>query len=106
MTAIAVAIMSVHDADKYREYAMQTPEMVRRHGGRFLTRGEPVTCLEGTTCEGRVVVSEWPSKAAAEAFFSDPDYLAVAALRKEASMMTLLIVQDGVADEVAPDPHV
>ena len=45
--AVSVALMSVHDADTYRKYTDRTPPAVRMYGGRFLTRGEPVTTVEG-----------------------------------------------------------
>lgn len=106
MPAYVVAKMKVHDPEKLREYAKLAPHYVARHGGRYLTRGGDLTCLEETSCTSRVVISVWPDKAAAEAFFSDPDYLEVAELRKAASTMELLIVQDGVEYADAPEPGV
>ncbi len=106
MPAYVVAKMKVHDPEKLREYARLAPPYVKKHGGQYLTRGGELTCLEETECSSRVVVSVWPSKEAAEAFFADPDYLKVAELRKAASTMELLIVQDGVEYTDAPEPGV
>lgn len=106
MPAYAVAMMTVHDPAKMAEYARQAPPLVSKHGGCYLTRGEAPTCFEETSCGYRVVVSEWPSKAHAEAFFSDPDYLKIARLRWEASTMHMLFVQEGVVDAKNPEPHV
>ena len=106
MPAFVVAMMDVHDPELLRAYVRRTPPMVKKYGGTYLTRGETPTCLEGTSCRYRVVVSEWPSKEAAIAFFNDPEYMEVAKTRKTASTMHMLIVQDGVVDADNPDPHV
>ena len=47
MPAYVVAMMSVHDPLTYREYTDRTPATVKKYGGKFLTRGEPVTTVEG-----------------------------------------------------------
>lgn len=106
MPAYVVAMMDVHDPELLLEYARQTPPMVQKYGGEYLTRGETPTCLEDTTCGLRVVVSRWPSKEAAVNFFNDPDYMEVAKIRHKASTMKMLIVQDGVLDADNPEPHV
>lgn len=106
MPAYVVARMTVHDPDKLREYARLAPPYVAKYGGRYLTRGGDLTCLENTTCEDRVVISVWPDKAAAEAFFADPDYREIAKLREAASTIQMLIVQDGIDYTDAPEPGV
>jgi len=82
MVAYVVARMTVHDPDKLREYAKLAPPYVAKYGGRYLTRGGPLTCLEDTQCEDRVVISQWPEKASAEAFFADPEYREIAKIRE------------------------
>ncbi|MBT3139491.1 DUF1330 domain-containing protein [Ruegeria litorea] len=106
MPAYVVAMMDVHDPELLLEYARQTPPMVRKYGGVYLTRGETPTCLEDTSCGLRVVVSQWPSKEAAIGFFNDPDYREVAKIRQQASTMKMLIIQDGVLDIDKPEPNV
>lgn len=106
MPAYVVARMTVHDPEKLREYAKLAPPYVAKYGGKYLTRGGALTCLERTSCEDRVVISEWPNKAAAESFFADPEYRKVAKIREAASTIQMLIVQDGVEYIDAPDPGV
>ena len=106
MPAYVVAQMKVHDPEKLREYARLAPPYVKKYGGKYLTRGGELTCLENTMCDTRVVISVWPDKAAAEAFFSDPEYLKVAQLRKAASTMEQLIIQEGIEYTDMPDPGV
>ena len=73
MPAYVVAMMSVHDAETYREYTDRTPPTVKKYGGRFLTRGEPVSTIEGQTYEGRMVLLEFPSKTDVESWCADSE---------------------------------
>ena len=54
MPAYVVSMMTVNDAETYRRYTDRTPPIVKRHGGRFLTRGQEVTCVEGKDYDGRM----------------------------------------------------
>lgn len=104
MPAYVVSLMTVHDPDTYREYTDRTPPIVKKHGGRFLTRGEPVTSVEGQQYEGRMVVLEFPSQAHVEAWFADPDYEHAMTFRHASSTMNMLLVQEGGANTEDPDP--
>lgn len=104
MPAYVLSMMTINDAETYRKYTDKTPPTVKRHGGKFLTRGEPVTCLENTSYEGRLVILEFPSKAHAEAWYADPDYQEAVTFRKAASTMHMLLLQEGGSDTEAPDP--
>lgn len=57
-------------------YSAEVPDLVARHGGRYLALTDEIDRLQG---EGEppwaISIVEWPSKEAAEAFFADPDYL-------------------------------
>jgi uncharacterized protein (DUF1330 family) len=39
MPAYVVATMAIHDPATYRKYTDRTPATIKRHGGKFLTRG-------------------------------------------------------------------
>jgi uncharacterized protein (DUF1330 family) len=104
MPAFVVAMMSIHDPQTYREYTDRTPPMVKKYGGKFLTRGEPVTTVEGEEYKDRMVILEFPSKAHAQAWFADPDYQVAMAFRHAASTMRLLVVQEGGANTEDPNP--
>jgi len=104
MPAYVVAMMSVHDADTYRNYTDRTPPIVKKHGGRFLTRGETVTSVEGKNYDGRMVLLEFPSKAHVEDWFADPEYQEAMKFRHAASMMHRLLLQEGSTDTESPDP--
>ena len=105
MTAYIVAQVDVTDRETYTRYTDRTPALVARHGGRFLTRGTPVAALEGPAFDGRMVILEFPSLAAIEAFYADPDYAEARAFRTAASSGRFL-VQEGVADNANPPASV
>ena len=105
MPAYVVAMMSVHDPDTYKKYTDRTPPTLKKYGGRFLTRGEPISTVEGAAYEGRMVLLEFPSKADVEAWYQDPDYQAAMEFRHAASTMHMLLVQECTAQGEAPEPH-
>ena len=78
---------------------------MKRHGGKFLTRGEDFTCPEGVEYTGRLVILEFPSRAAVDAWFADPDYKAAMAFRHASSTMNYLLVQEGGENTEDPDPR-
>lgn len=106
MSAYVVAMMDIHDSETYREYTARTPPTVKRHGGRFLTRGDAVRTLEGETYDHRMVILEFPSAQHVEDWIADPDYQAAMVFRQAASTMLRLLVQEGRGNTEDPDPKV
>ncbi len=105
MPAYLIATIAIHDPETYKEYTAHTPGLVARHGGKFLTRGAPVTALEGPAFTDRMVILEFPTQANAEAFFNDPAYQAAAVFRRAASVGRL-VVQDGCVTTAVPEANV
>jgi len=104
MPAYVVSMMSIHDAETYKKYTDRTPPIVKKYGGKFLTRGEPITCVEGEEYDGRLVILEFPTKADVEAWFNDPDYQEAMTFRHAASTMNYLLLQQGGENTENPDP--
>ncbi len=105
MPAYVVAMMSIKDPETYREYTDRTPPIVKRYGGRFLTRGEPISSVEGEAYDGRMVLLEFPSKSDIEAWYADPDYQNAMQFRHAASTMHRLLIQECTTQAEDPDPH-
>ena len=106
MAAYFVCTMHVHDPETYRKYTALTPAIVARHGGRFLTRGDEVSTHEGETFRERMVIIEFPNRAAAEAWYNDPDYQKASEFRRAASNSGRMILQESRGETAAPDPKV
>lgn len=72
--ALLVVMGRNYDRDALREYARALPPIYAQYGGEYLavTRGFEV--LEGEYPYESIVVSRWPSLAAARAFWHSPQY--------------------------------
>lgn len=104
MSAYVLAMMDIHDPQTYREYTSRTPETVKRYGGKFLTRGEPVTTIEGEEYAHRMVLLEFPSAQHVQDWFADPDYQEAMTYRHASSTMLRLLMQEGGDNTADPDP--
>lgn len=104
MPAYVIAMMTVNDAEAYAKYTDRTPPIVKKHGGKFLTRGEAFSCPEGQAYDGRLVILEFPSKAHVDNWFNDPDYQEAMEFRHAASTMNYLLVQEGGGNTEDPNP--
>lgn len=96
MAAYVIAFVEVNDNERYdAEYVAHVGPLVAKHGGRPLILTPSPDVREGDWPRGRNVVLEFPDRAAAEAWYNDPDYLPYIKLRQELSHGTLAII-DGV----------
>ena len=105
MPAYVISMMTVNDPDTYSKYTDRTPPSVKKYGGKFLTRGEAFTCVEGQDYDGRLVILEFPSKADVEAWFADPDYQEAMTFRHASSTMNYLLLQEGGGNTEDPNPN-
>lgn len=75
MKYYAVAEMDITDPSWVEGYVASVTEMVERHGGRYLARTNKVEKLEGERPRPQIVVIvEWPSREAADAFYQSDEY--------------------------------
>jgi len=105
MSVYVVSMMTVNDPETYRKYTDLTPPTVKKYGGRFLTRGEPVETVEGKPYEGRMVILEFPVAADVKSWMADPDYQTAMSFRHASSTMQMLLLQEGGDNQENPDPR-
>ncbi len=98
MPAYVIAEVEIHDPETYARYRARTPELVARHGGRFLVRGGAAELLEGEEEPKRVVVIAFDDMEAARRFYHSPEYREIAVLRQKAARTRMILVE-GVAEE-------
>lgn len=98
MPAYLIAEHIITDAAKFDEYRTQVAPLIARHGGRYLTKGDSHRLPEGGHwTPQRVVIIEFPDRAALQAWYDSPDYQPLIALRKACtSELDMLITLDGV----------
>lgn len=87
-----VARVDVHDLERYQEYVRANAEAFAHFGAKFLVRGGPFTCPEGSH-RSRNVVLEFPSVQAARDCWHSASYQAALALRAPVSDIDLVIVE-------------
>lgn len=94
MPCYMIVIAEISDRARFMSgYAREVPALVERHGGRYLFRGGGGTFLEGGWCDTpSALVSEWPSREAALAFWHSPAYAELKALREGTGRFQVLIV--------------
>lgn len=91
MSSTPPVIMIVHaridSMEKYRRYsdAVRAAGLLERHGAVKMCGGPSFETLEGTFAKDEMVgVLEFPSAAAAHAFWDSPEYRKIAELRVDA----------------------
>ncbi len=97
MSAYLVCRVEIRDLEAYSKYTALTPDIIARHGGRFLVRGGDIQTLEGEPFEGRLVIVEFPDTAAVNAFYNSPEYQAAKAIREPVSTANFIVAPGVVA---------
>ncbi len=92
-----IANLVVEDADRYREYEKGFFPILKKHGGSFHTFDDAIVTLEGNAPpEGRMVIFQFPSEAAARAWYDDPDYQALSEHRRAGTRLAHLTMVHGL----------
>lgn len=84
--------VTVNDAEAYKEYVEKDTPILKALGAKFIIRGGQSQTMEGET-QSRHVVLEFPSYAEALAAYNDPEYQAVAEIRRGAADSTIIVVE-------------
>ncbi len=96
--AFMVANFTINDKDEYRKYEKGFFPILKKHGGSFFTYDDNTTHLEGEEPRsGRMVIFQFPSEAAAKAWYDDPEYQAISEFRRAGTSMTSLTLVHGLA---------
>ena len=98
MKAYVIAAETVNDPAIFDLYRRQVPATLVPFGGQFIVRGANLTVLEGEWPQPRLVIIEFPSRAAAEEWYKSAEYRKIISLRLKSSAGNLIIA-DGFADQ-------
>ena len=77
--------VDIWDGARYRSYMERVRPALEAAGGRYLVRGGEFTVYEGSWTPSRLVVLEFPSREAWEAFYFGPAYAEIKNVRDEVS---------------------
>lgn len=74
-------------------YSKATGPLVSKYGGRYVMLAPGGKLLEGAWGDGAsIVISEWPDRAAAEAFWNSPEYAQAKKLREDIADVQVMII--------------
>jgi len=95
MKAYCVVQEAIDDEANFAIYRQKVMATIAAHGGSFIVRGGSFAVLEGEWSFPRLVIIEFPSRAAADAWYRSPEYQSILPLRLKSARGNLVIV-DGV----------
>jgi uncharacterized protein (DUF1330 family) len=93
MKAYVVAAETPKDEAMFSEYAKAVPATLEAFSGKFIVRGGNLKLLEGEWPHSRLVIIEFPSREAAEAWYRSPEYQKIIGLRLSSAVTNLIIVE-------------
>ena len=83
----------VRDAAAHEEYRRATTDLIARHGGRYLVRGGHFEVISGDWAPKRLIVLEFPDERSARGYLNDPEFAAMADLRRRALNSDIVMVK-------------
>ena len=93
MKAYGIFQETVKDEAMFAEYRKHVLPTLAAHGGKFVVRGGAMSVVEGEWPHPRLVIIEFPSRAAAEAWYRSPEYQAILPLRLKAASGNAVFVE-------------
>lgn len=95
MAAYMIVTAKIADREAFVQgYGTAAGRLVAQFGGRYVLRGPGAQLLEGDFGDGAsMVISEWPDKAAALAFWNSPEYAEAKTLRAGVADCQVLLIE-------------
>jgi uncharacterized protein (DUF1330 family) len=95
MSAFVIGMYDIWDQGWREAYRDKTIALAAKHGGKILVRPNCAwRLLEGKApCRTGVVMFEFPSVSAAEAWYDDPDYAPLKQIRQSGANLDLIVVE-------------
>ena len=93
MPAYIIFDVEIRDLVRYQDFMSQVKPALEAAGARYLARGGAHKVHEGDWTPRRIVILEFPSIAAWEAFYDGPVYQGLKGIRDECSSARLVSVE-------------
>jgi uncharacterized protein (DUF1330 family) len=93
MSAYVIFDVEIRDPARYQAFMQGVKPALEAAGARYLARGGAHKVYEGDWTPRRIVLIEFPSVAAWEAFYNGPVYQGLKAIRDEVSSARLVSVE-------------
>ena len=95
MPAYLIVTATISDREAFLSgYGAKAAALVEKFGGTYKMRAPGATLLEGGFGDGgSVVISEWPDKESALAFWNSPEYSEAKSLRQGVADCQVLLIE-------------
>ena len=94
MSAYLVITAQLHDREAFiTGYGPAAGRLTEAFGGEYLVRAPGIDVLEGEHPGGSLVISKWPDKASALAFWNSDEYGQVKRLREGIADCQVLLIE-------------
>lgn len=93
MAAFILANIRVTDPEGFQTYREQVAPCIARGGGVYRVRGGSTEVKEGDWQPSRLVILEFPTLAAAQAWYASDDYAPIRAIRERTAITDVVIVE-------------
>lgn len=97
--AYMIIFAKITDRDQFISgYSMATAPLVKKFGGRYIMRAPGGSLLEGCAAQNNwgdgasVAISEWPDRAAIDAFWNSAEYAEAKKLREGISDVQVMVI--------------
>tara|TARA_R100000656_G_scaffold61621_1_gene47597 strand:+ start:1214 stop:1507 length:294 start_codon:yes stop_codon:yes gene_type:complete len=94
MRSYILVDVNINDMQRFKEYATRIPELIEKHGGRYIVKGaEPKVIRSGDRIPQYVVVIEFPSVENADNFIKERESLGLTELFNQSTEGRILSVE-------------
>lgn len=95
MPAYMIVTAKIADRDAFiNGYGAAAGKLVEKFGGKYVMRGPGAELLEGNFGDGAsMVISEWPDKTTAKAFWASAEYAEAKKLRAGVADCQVLLIE-------------
>ena len=98
MKAYLVIDVNITGLAGFMQYVEQVQPLIKKHGGRYLVEGEkPVVVMDWRKTPERIVVLEFPTRGAAQAFLAERADCGLGEMWSQTTKSRILLL-DGVPD--------
>jgi len=95
MSVFLIADIKVTDDSWIPDYAANVHNLVKKHGGKYLSRSGNIETLEGTDKDSTLIaILEFPTRDALDRFASDPEYAPYGEARQKGSVSNFHVIDD------------
>lgn len=93
MSVYFIANIRINDADEYKKYIAGSAKVFERYNGKYITVDHNPTILEGNWNYSRLVMIEFPSRDALDAWYYSDEYQKILRHRLKAADCNTIIVE-------------